>query len=172
MRARRDTTFVAVLAVAAAILLITARADARPLRLDRLPSGWHRVDRPLTDVLIPTQVFAAATFPLDLHHPPGRCGPPPAVLARMSAGGVLMQVVEYPPRDLEGRPLRVPALPRRPARFRWSDAEWGPFECAGPSFKFTYRQSGRALQAQVWLHPRTVDTDLRAGALRILDNLR
>jgi hypothetical protein len=143
-----------------------------PLQVDPIPPGWHQVERQLTDVLIPTQVFAAATYPIRLHHPPGRCGPPPSVLAAMPPGGALLQVIEYPPRNLEGRPMRVPELPRRPARFRWSDAEWGPFECAGPSFKFEYRQAGRALQAQVWLHRRTADPTLRAGALRILDRLR
>jgi hypothetical protein len=136
-----------------------------------LPLGWHPVERPLTDVILPVQVFAAATYRVVLHHPPGRCGPPPRVLAEMPPGGVLLQVIEYPPRAGGGRPIRVPRLPRRPARFSWSDATWGPFECAGPSYKFEYRQEGRALQAQVWMHRRTVDPRLRAGALRILDKL-
>jgi hypothetical protein len=142
------------------------------LHVDPTPPGWHQVERPLTDVLIPRQVFAAATFPLGLHHRPGRCGPPPSVLDRMPAAGALLQVIEYPSHGLDGKPLRVPRLPRRPARFHFSDAEWGPFECAGPSFKFDYRQDGRALQAQVWLHPRTIDPTLRTGALRILGRLR
>jgi hypothetical protein len=142
------------------------------LQVDPVPVGWHEVDRPLTDVTVPTQVFAAATYPLGLHHRPGRCGPPPAVLDRMPPGGALLQVLEYPSRAPDGRRLRVPKLPPRPVRFHFADAEWGPFECAGPSFKFDYRQSGRALQAQVWLHPRTVEPTLRAGALRILDHLR
>jgi len=106
-----------------------------------------------------------------LHHRPGACGPPRRVLAEMPAGGVLLQVIEYP-RASDGRPIRVPRLPRRPDRFSWSDGTWAEYECAGPSFKFTYRQGGRALQAQVWMHRGTVDPRLRAGALRILDNLR
>jgi hypothetical protein len=140
--------------------------------VDPLPARWHVVDRPLTDVLLPVQVFAAATYPIVPHHRPGQCGPPPAVLAEMPPGGVLLQVIEYPPRAPDGHPIRVPRLPRRPAHFAWADAEWGPFECAGPSWKFDYRQSGHALQAQVWMHRATVDPALRAGALRILDNLR
>lgn len=130
------------------------------------------VDRQLTGVLVPVQVFAAATYPIVLHHPPGQCGPPPAVLAEMPPGGVLLQVIEYPPRAPDGRPLRVPRLPRRPHRFAWSDATWAPFECAGPSFQFTYRQAGHALQAQVWMNRATVVPGLRRGALRILDHLR
>ena len=145
---------------------------APPATVAPLPVGWHRVERPLTDVTLPVQVFAAATYRVVLHHPPGRCGPPPRVLAEMPRGGVLLQVVEYPPRAADGHPIAVPRLPRRPARFHWSDGAWASYECAGPSFKFTYRQAGRALQAQVWMHRRTVNPRLRAGALRILDNLR
>jgi hypothetical protein len=194
----RDRLIAATLALAAATLLLTAHADAgtapAPSRLalsapapstrhltaasaprwtaDPLPPGWHEVDRPLTDVTIPVQVFAAATYPIVLHHPPGQCGPPRRVLSEMPPGGVLLQVIEYPPRAPDGHPLRVPRLPRRPHHFTWADGTWARFECAGPSFKFDYRQSGHALQAQVWMNPTTVAPLLRAGALRILDNLQ
>jgi hypothetical protein len=169
--------------VAIVVLAVTARAGGRDPGQDDpaatgtrwtapLPAGWHEVDRPLTGVLIPVQVFAAATYPIVLHHHPGQCGPPRVVLGAMPPGGVLLQVIEYPPRGLDGRPIRVPRLPRRPARFSWTDATWASFECAGPSYKLEYRQGGRALQAQVWMDRATVDPALRAGALRILDNLR
>jgi hypothetical protein len=183
-RRLRDAAVAIVLAVAVVALLTAARADGR----DRSPSfrqeatpawsagplpvGWHEVERPLTGVLLPIQVFASATYPIVLHHRPGECGPPRRVLAEMPAGGVLLQVIEYPPRAPDGHPIRVPRLPRRPHRFSWSDAIWAGYECAGPSFKFTYRQAGHALQAQVWMHPATVDPHLRARALRILDRFR
>jgi hypothetical protein len=166
---RRDAAVAIALAVTVAALLVTARADGG---LDPLPPGWHEVDRSLTGVLVPVQVFAAATYPIVLHHRPGQCGPPRRVLAEMPPSGVLLQVIEYPPRDPAGRRIRVPRLPRRPDHFTWADATWAPFECAGPSYKFDYRQAGRALQAQVWMHRSTVDPALRAGALRILDNFR
>jgi hypothetical protein len=181
---RRDWAIAIGLVVTIIVLAITARAGGRdPGQDDRaatgtrwtaapLPEGWHEVDRPLTGVLIPVQVFAAATYPIVLHHRPGQCGPPQVVLGEMPPGGVLLQVIEYPPRALDGRPIRVPRLPRRPARSSWADATWASFECAGPSYKFEYRQGGRALQAQVWVDRATVDPGLRAGALRILDNLR
>lgn len=172
------------LAVAVIALLVAARVDGGP-RLTKaprgasihawstsLPPGWHALHRHLTGVLIPVQVFAAATYPIRLRHRPGQCGPPRSVLARMPAAGVLLQVIEYPPRDLVGRPLRIPRLPLRPDRFAWSDATWAPFECAGPSFKFDYRQAGHAFQAQAWMNRATVDPVLRAGALKILDDLR
>lgn len=171
---RRDLAIALGLAIAALALLVAARADGRDSRpADRsrpLPAGWHEVDRPLTGVILPVQVFAAATYPIVLHHRPAGCGPPRRVLAEMPPGGVLLQIIEYPPRDLAGRPIPVPRLPRRPAHFHWSDATWARFECAGPSYKFTYRQEGRALQAQVWLRPGTVDPTFRKGALNILDN--
>ncbi len=145
---------------------------APPASVDPVPVGWHEVDRPLTDVTYPAQIFAAATYPIVLRHPPGQCGPPPRVLAEMPPGGALLQVIEYTRFAPTGRPLRVPRLPRRPTHFHWSDGTWASFECAGPSFKFDYRQEGRALQAQVWFRPATVEPRLKAGALRILNRLR
>ncbi|HEX4308233.1 MAG TPA: hypothetical protein VHZ54_19510 [Solirubrobacterales bacterium] len=169
----RDRSIATVLAVAAAILLVAARADGHACwTADPLPAGWHRVQRQLTDVISPVQVFAAATYPIVLHHPPGQCGPPRAILAEMPPGGVLLQVIEYPPRAPNGHPIAVPRLPRRPARLTWADGLWAPYECAGPSFKFDYRQAGHALQAQVWMNPTITDPALRAGALQILDNLQ
>ena len=185
MERRRDRSIAITLAVAAVALLIAARADGqvevpneRPLApspewsASPLPLGWHEVHRRLTGVLIPVQTFAAATFAIHLDHRPGQCGPPRSVLAQMPADGALLQVIEYPARALDGHPLRVPRLPRRPAHFTWPDATWASFECAGPSYKFDYRQTHRALQAQVWLTPTTVAPSLRAGALKILDNLK
>jgi hypothetical protein len=143
-----------------------------------IPPGWHQVERPLTGVVYPVQVFAAATYPIVLHHRPRQCGPPLRVLREMPSGGALLQVLEYAPRAPDGGPIRVPHPPRRPDRFHWPDATWSDphalwadFECAGPSFQFTYRQGGRALQAQVWMRPATVTPRLWAGALRILDDL-
>lgn len=144
---------------------------AAPATVDPMPVGWHEVERPVTGVVFPVQVFAAATYPIVLHHRPGQCGPPARVLAEMPPGGALLQVIEYAPRAPDGHPISVPRLPRRPARFHWSDGAWASYECAGPSFKFDYRQAGRALQAQVWFRPATVEPRLRVGALRILDRL-
>jgi hypothetical protein len=172
---RRDAVVVIGLAIAIVVLLLTARADGQaspPVHIDSLPPDWHEVDRRLTDVSYPVQVFAAATYPIVLRHRPAQCGPPRSVLAEMPPGGVLLQVIEYTPRAPDGHPIRVPRLPRRPDRFIWADGTWGRFECAGPSYKFDYRQGGRALQAQVWMNRATVAPRLRAGALRILDNLR
>jgi hypothetical protein len=178
-RLRRDAAIALVLALLASLAVVLALAgraggDAGAPKVAAagtseapLPPGWHRIDRPLTGVTYPRQVLAVATYPVALGHPPRGCTPT-AALRQMPAGGVLLQIVEYSPRAA-GHPVRVPRLPRRPRRFSYADAAYGPFECAGPSFKFVYRQDGHALQAQVWMRRRTVDPRRREEALRILD---
>lgn len=181
----RDAAIALALALLAALAIVLAAAEraggdagdaratgpgrARRVHEERtpLPLGWHRIDRPLTGVTYPRQVLAAATYAVALRHRPQGCTPT-AALRQMPATGVLVQIVEYAPR-VGGHSVRVPRLPRRPHRFSYADATFGPFECAGPSYKFAYRQAGRALQAQVWMRRRTVDPRSRAAALRILD---
>lgn len=147
--------------VALACLAVAGASAAGP----GLPPGWHRIQRPITSVISPRQLLAAATYPIVFAHRPESCQPRAAV-NQMPADGVLLQIIEYvPPRS--GRPLR---LPRRPRRFSYEDAVYAPFECAGRSFQFAYEQGGHALQAQVWMKLATVDPHYRAEALRILDN--
>lgn len=134
-----------------------------------LPPGWHEIERPITGVIYPPQVLAAATFPVTVPAHLRGCSPA-RVLGQMPPGGVLLQVFEYAARDSSGNRIRVPELPPRPARFHYRDADYGPFECAGHSYKFAYRQAGRALQAHVWFDRATVDAGRPAEALRILNN--
>ena len=130
-----------------------------------LPPGWHAIERPITSVVNPRQLLAAATYPIVFAHPPESCQPRAAV-NQMPADGILLQIIEYvPPRS--GRSLR---LPRRPHRFSYEDATYAPFECAGRSFQFAYEQDGHALQAGIWMKLATVDPHRRAEALRILNN--
>jgi hypothetical protein len=182
---RRDVAVALALALLATLAIVLAVAEraggdavpakatgsgrARRAHEERtpLPPGWHRIDRPLTGVTYPRQVLAAATYPVELRRRQRGCTPT-AALRRMPATGVLVQIVEYAPR-VAGHSVRVPRLPRRPHRFSYADAAYGPFECAGPSYKFAYRRAGHALQAQVWMRRRTVDPRSRAAALRILD---
>jgi hypothetical protein len=137
----------------------------------RLPAGWREIARPITGVLYPTQVLAAATYPVSFQHEPGSCSPR-AALGQMPAQGVLLQVVDYKATDSGGRSLRVPRLLPRPRRFSYADAIYARFECAGPSYKFDYMEGGQALQAQVWMHRRRVDPRERADALEILNHFR
>jgi hypothetical protein len=134
-----------------------------------LPPGWRQVERPISAVIYPRQLLAAATYPITFTQPPQGCWPG-AALKQMPPSGVLLQIVEYAPGDPAGKPLRVPRLPRRPHRFFYADGTYASYECAGPSYKFAYRQAGRALQAQIWMNRETVDPARRAEALRILDH--
>lgn len=90
----------------------------------------------------------------------------------MPRDGVLLQVIEYPPRDGSGKKLRVLKLSPRPSRFSYRDAVFASYECAGPSYKFDYRQDRHALQAQVWMDRAAVRSNWRADVLRILDNFK
>jgi hypothetical protein len=174
----RDAAVALVLALLVALAIVLAVAGraggdavgATPAgrsKAQPLPPGWHTIDRPITGVIYPRQVFAASTYPIAFRHRPRGCGPT-AALNQMPAAGVLLQIFEYTA-TVGGKPVRVPRLPRRPSRFGYDDATYGPFECAGLSYKFVYRQAGRALQAHVWMNRGTVDPRSRAAALRILD---
>jgi hypothetical protein len=166
---RRDAAVALILALLAALAIVLAVAGRAGghAGTSGLPPGWHRIDRPLTGVTYPRQVLAAATYPVTLRRAPRGCTPT-AALRQMPPGGVLIQIVEYAQRAA-GHPVRVPRLPRRPHGFTYADAGYGRFECAGPSYKFAYRQGGHALQAQVWMRRRTVDPRSRAEVVRILD---
>lgn len=149
---------ISVLAVAAATIAPVAPTAS-------LPPGWHEIERPITSVIYPRQVLAAATYRIVFARPPRDCHPRAAV-NQMPPDGVLLQIIEYSPAR-SGRPVR---LPRRPHRFSYEDAIYAPFECAGRSYSFTYEQAGHALQAQVWMKLGTVDPLRRAEALRILNH--
>lgn len=160
--------------VASALAALADGGDPSPAAgsgAGRLPPGWRQIDRPITAVLYPPQVFAASTYPLRLHRRPRSCSPT-AALRRMPPDGVLVQIIEYAPTASPGMPVTVPDLPPRPRRFSYADATWARFECAGPSYKFDYRQGGHALQAQVWMRRSTVDARLKRDALAILSHFQ
>jgi hypothetical protein len=174
-KGRRCVPIVLVLAVLATVVTTTACGDGDALSQSlssggsaALPAGWREIDGPITGVLYPKQIFAAATYPIVFHHKPRSCFPK-AALRQMPRDGVLLQLVEYSPTDSTGKPVRVPGLPRRPHRFSYADATYAIFECAGPSYKFDFAQRRRAFQAQVWFNRKTVGPRLRVEALQILD---
>ena len=174
----RDTAIAAVVALVAIGFFLAASVGGsgspRPPQQTgegTLPEGWHEIRRPITGIVYPVQVLAAATYPIRLHGRPRGCGPRAAV-RQMPPDGALVQIIEYAATDGQGKKLRVPELPPRPSRLSYADATYAPFECAGLSFKFDYRQEGRALQAQVWMHRDTVDPRTKAAALQILNHFR
>lgn len=135
----------------------------------RIPDGWRALRRPIDGVLYPPQVLAAASYRLIVPQHPLGCHPG-KVLAQMPSDGVLLQVFEYAAHDPLGKPMRVPHLPPHPTSFRYQGATYGPFECAGLSYKFTFEQGGRAFQAHIWFDRETVEPQLRAQALQILNS--
>jgi hypothetical protein len=134
----------------------------------RIPPGWEAISRPITGVLYPRQVFAAASYDARPPRAPKGCTPR-KMLRERPASGVLVEVIEYTPSDPGGNSVPVPSFPPRPARLRYSDATFGPFECAGPSYRFVFSARGRAFQAHVWMNRAKVDPGLRSQALRILE---
>ncbi|MGE5282176.1 MAG: hypothetical protein ACM3N0_07630 [Chloroflexota bacterium] len=173
----RDAPIVLLLAVLVVVVTVTACGKGNTASQAGnsgpsipLPAGWREIGRPITGVLYPKQVFAAATYPIVFHHKPRSCFPK-AALRQMPADGILLQLIEYSPADSTGKPVRVPVLPSRPHRFSYADATYAMFECAGPSYKFDFEQRSRAFQAQVWFNRKTVEPRFRAEALQILDSL-
>lgn len=174
-KGRRGAPIV-VLAALAAVVTIAACGEGNAPSQSRssvgsvaLPAGWRVIGRPITGVIYPKQVFAAATYRIVFHRKPRSCFPK-AALRQMSADGVLLQISEYSPTGSTRKPVRVPDLPPRPRRLSYADAAYATFECAGPSCKFDFEQGSRAFQAQVWFNRKTVEPRLRAEALQILDS--
>ena len=64
-----------------------------------IPGGWNVIHRPITGVLYPRQVLAAASFPVTFPHSPRGCRPS-NVLSQMPADGALLQLIEYTPRAM------------------------------------------------------------------------
>jgi hypothetical protein len=173
-KGRRGAPIVLVLAALAAVVTIAACGEGNAPSQSSggsvaLPAGWREIGRPITGVIYPKQVFAAATYPIAFHHKPRSCFPK-AALRQMPADGVLLQIIEYSPTGSTGKPVRVPGLPPRQHRFSYADATYAMFECTGLSYKFDFEQGSRAFQAQVWFNRKTVRPRPRAEALQILDS--
>jgi hypothetical protein len=175
-KGRRGGPIMLVLAALAAAVTIAACGEGNVPSQPRssggsvvLPAGWREIGRPITGVIYPRQVFAAATYPIVFHRRPRSCFPK-AALRQMPADGVLLQLIEYSPTDSTRKSVRVPDLPPRPHHFSYADATYAMLECAGPSYKFDFEQRSRAFQAQVWFNRKTVGPRPRAEALQILNS--
>lgn len=135
----------------------------------RLPFGWHAFARSITATSHPRQVLAAASYPAPAPRSPRGCTPR-SVLAKMPPKGALIRIVEYTPRSPAGKRVKVPKFPPMPRAFRYSDRKWNRHECAGPSYRFVFKLDGRAFQAHIWMHRRTVNLGVRSAALQILNS--
>ena len=90
----------------------------------------------------------------------------------MPSEGALIQIVEYTPRTPTGKRAKVPNFPPMPRAFRYADKDWAHYECAGPSYRFVFKLKGRAFQAHIWMHRKTVNLGVRSAALQILNSFR
>jgi hypothetical protein len=132
-----------------------------------LPGGWQLLDRRISGIIDPVQVFAAASYPVDVgRHPPGGTCRPGQVLADKPADGALVQIVESssrpPPRN----------VPPREHPFRLRDKTYASYECNGPSYNIAFRDRGRRFQAFVWIDPGRVDPHIREQAIQLLSSMR
>ena len=152
--------------LAAAVLLVAAiapgwiRAQADGVSLQR-PRAWHATARPLTPVVYPAQVLAVASFPFPRDPRPNGCSPE-GTLARMQPDGALLYVIEY-----DGGGVRHADFPPRPRRLRL--VHFARYECFGPSYRVTFRESGRFFQVQV-AFGRDAGAAVHATALRVLNS--
>src|SRR5699024_1415279 len=131
-----------------------------------LPAGFAEAPHPLTHLVEPRELYAAASFPL-----PGRvrlgggCIPAKALDIVDREAGALVIVSEY--RHLPRRAFLQ--LPRRPRSLPLSPGNYELHECMGDGFEFQFREHGRALIVQVWLDPTVVKPGLRARTQRLVD---
>jgi hypothetical protein len=108
------------------------------------PQAWHRA-RALTNLGLPREVLALATYPLRDRADAGKCGPDTA-RADMEPGGVFLWLVEY-------RPFRGDVwadFPRerfapKPDRFELSRGELGSNNSCfpGPTYRTSFRAADR-----------------------------
>lgn len=135
-----------------------------------LPSGWHAIDRHLTDKIYPQQVLAVASYPASPPIHPRSCFP--RALVQMPRTGVLLMIVDYTRPGSASTSAHSPGLPPRPSSFSYGNALHGSFECAGPSYKFDWTQAGQSFQALVWLKRQWVPKQDQEQLLAILDSFQ
>jgi hypothetical protein len=123
---------------------------------------WRRYDWRMTSVQ--GERLMLGTFDLKRTPPDGNCTPRAAIDA-LPATGAFIYLLEYEdlaPRWKERIPERTGPLTLGPER---------PYECMGPSRMVTWRDHGRAFQANVYLGARASDR-LRRDAVSILNSIR
>jgi hypothetical protein len=142
-----------------------ARAAATGGISIRIPEGWHVLRGWLSYVTDPVPRLAVASFPVRLSRRTCECGMPN--VENLPRNGAFLFVWEY--RRFSKRTLKY--FPLRPAQFRMGTGQPQRYTCQGPSYEFSFREAGRAFQADVYLGS-LVRPKLRAGLLALLDNLR
>jgi len=116
----------------------------------RYPEGWHR-ERALTNLAVPREVLALASYPLRGGAKAGECAPD-AARADIPPGGAFLWLLEYRPlRDELGNDLPLSRFAPKPARFdiRRTDLDENLSCFSGPGYTTAFRVAGRPFQLLV-----------------------
>jgi hypothetical protein len=136
------------------------------------PQGWHRV-RALTNLVLPREVLALATYPLRGGDRAGECAPASA-REDMPPDGAFVWLLEYrPPRGEVWADLSRSRFPPRriPFELRRADLQAGVSCFAGPALSTTFSAADRPFQLLVAFGKRAPDERL-AQVRAVLDSLR
>lgn len=150
----------------------TRHADRERGLAVRVPPGWTVAEQPLTNVVVPRELVALATFPLrGGGKGGGHCALEPELM-RMPADGALIRLLEY--RPLLGdvwADLQRSSFPPQPARFRLTRAELERGTCGtGLGYTTTFSAADRPLH--LWLAFGTQVSEARLREVeQILDSL-
>lgn len=146
--------------------------DAATGAAGRYPEGWHRA-RALTNLAVPREVLALATYPLRDGAKAGECAPDTA-RADMPPGGTFLWLLEYRPlRDELGNDLLLSRFPPKPSRFDLGRTDLGEnISCfLGAGYSTSFRAAGRPFQLLVAFGGRPTDERL-AEVVAILNSLQ
>lgn len=116
----------------------------------RYPERWHRA-RALTNLAVPREVLALATYPLRDGAKAGECAPDTA-RSDMPPGGAFLWLLEHRPlRDELGNDLPLSRFPEKPSRFDIRRADLGEnVSCfLGLGYTTTFRVADRPFQLLV-----------------------
>lgn len=149
-------------------------ADRRPAAVVAdVPTGWDTAEGPLSGVVEPRELLAAASFdltPLRGEEAPGSCTPSPALDLPGARRGALVIVSEYAPWALGARAFE--RLPHRPRSLDLSTRSRLTYECMGEGYSLHFREHGRALIVRVWIDPGLATERTWRQTQRLIDGLR
>jgi hypothetical protein len=135
------------------------------------PSGWHQA-RALTNMVVPREVLALASFPLRGGDKAGECAPKSA-LADLPPDGAFIWLVEYrPTRGDVWADLPKSRFPPKAAHFELSRTDLQTGLCQpGPGYRATFRASDRPFDLLLAFGTRATSKRLRQVET-ILNSLR
>jgi hypothetical protein len=129
----------------------------------RIPAGWHILDSGVVGTRLAATSFAVSGGGLQAACDPER------ILRQMPPDGALVAIDETNPLVVGPAQFRD-TFPPRPSRFRLPSRP-GRYAC-GVAYNLFFRDSGRGMQARVWVRPRTFSEQRRREVMELLDSLQ